>query len=138
MKTAAFCSLSIFSGLDALVGKIISFTVIKEKIESTAATRYKFDAILKPSASCRDLRNTGRYRRGPVPDVRDFDVIDFIYPRPTLHSNILSPRVLRRRNVTPMTCATKVREKITGLLVLPPNFKTVQCFHDPFSDFPGN
>lgn len=29
-----------------------------------------------------------------------------------------------------------VREKITGFLVLPPNFKTVQCFYDPFSDFP--
>ena len=29
-------------------------------------------------------------------------------------------------------------KKITGFLVLPPNFKTVQCFHDPFSDFTGN
>lgn len=53
VKMAAFCILSILSGFEAwaLAGKMISFTVMNEKIDKTAAMRNTFDAMLKPPSA---------------------------------------------------------------------------------------
>lgn len=128
MKTAAFCSLSILSGFDAwtLVGKMISFTVMKEKIDKTAAIRYKFDAMLKPSASSW-LAQVGAsllQKKERLWGSGDEKVT----------SNILSPRFLRW-NVTLLTCARKRSRKNHWVSRFAPEFQNCSMFSWSFFRF---